>query len=123
MAYLEQLPKIISRLVKPTKSQLSTRETIEAHADHICRQHNSVILTMIEFLNEGTAPSVQIKEWAETVDRSNTGECVVMCQVLTSALLPMPVFQGASDAAALETYGRLLLNLYSLEVLGSPATV
>jgi hypothetical protein len=111
----------ITRLVKPSGSKLSTRETIEAHADKLVSDHNRILKAMIAFLDTGERSTPQIKEWTASIDRGNATDVATMRGVLVAALVKAPAFQGLSDGQALETYGRLLLNLYNLEVLGQPA--
>jgi hypothetical protein len=110
----------ITRLVKPSGSKLSTRETIEAHADHIVREHNRMLNAMIHYVDTGELQSPKIKEWAAGINRKNVEDAKVMRGVLTGALVKQPAFQGLSDGQALEAYGRLLINLYNLEVIGQP---
>lgn len=75
---------------------------------------------MIHYLDTGELTSRQIKDWATEVNRSNTKDVAILKSVLQGSILPPPAFQGMSDALALETYGRLLLNLYNLEIIGQP---
>lgn len=110
----------ITRLVKPEGSKLSTRETIEAHADKICGDHNRVLKAMVQFLETGEISSRQIKDWAAVMDRTNASDVATMKGVLQGALVTPPTFEGLSDARALEAYSRLLLNLYNLEIVGQP---
>jgi hypothetical protein len=110
----------ITRLVKPDGTKVSTRETLEAHADRICSDHNRILTAMVQYLDTGEPITRQIKDWATEVNRNNPKDVAVMRGVLQSAMLAPPVFQGLSDARALEVYGRLLLNLYNLEVIGQP---
>jgi hypothetical protein len=110
----------ITRLVKPSGSKLSTRETLEAHADHIVSEHNRMLNAMIHFIDTGELSTPKIKEWAAGINRKNVADAKVMRGVLNGALVPAPKFQGLSDAQALEAYGRLLINLYNLEVIGQP---
>jgi hypothetical protein len=110
----------ITRLVKPAGSKLTTRETIEAHADHIAREHNRMLKAMIHFIDTGEIATPKIKEWAAGINRKDAEAAKVMRGILTGALVAEPKFQGLSDGQALESYGRLLLNLYNLEVIGQP---
>lgn len=111
----------ITRLVKPSGSKLSTRETIEAHADFITREHNRMLNAMIHFIDTGELSTPKIKEWAAGINRKNTEDAKVMRGVLAGALVAEPKFMGLSDGQALEAYGRLLINLYNLEIIGQPA--
>lgn len=117
MSVPAHISQVITRLVKPEGSKLSTRETIEAHADKICNEHNATLKMMLAYLDTGEQKS-RIKEWAQSFDRNNAKDVATMRGVLTGAILPEPKFQGLSDAAALEVYGRLLVNLFCLEVAG-----
>lgn len=108
----------VTRLVKPAGSKLSTRETLEAHADNIVSNHNRIVTAMIAFLDTGNRSTPQIKEWAAGIDRGHAENVAIMRGVLEGARVKAAAFQGLSDAQALESYGRLLLNLYNLEILG-----
>lgn len=121
MTVPRHISEAITRLVKPSGSKISTRETLEAHADHIVSEHNRMLNAMINFLDTGELATPKIKEWAAGINRKNTEDAKYMRAVVKGALLPVPAFQGLSDGQALEAYGRLLINLYNLEVIGQPA--
>ena len=118
MSVPTEIANAITRLVKPEGTKLSTRETIEAHADKICSTHNEMLKAMLHYLNTGEVTSRRIQEWANEFKRDNANDVALMRDILTKALLDAPKFEGLSDAAALEAYGRLLLNLYSMEITG-----
>lgn len=111
----------ITRIVRPSGSKLSTRETVEAHADKICREHNTITRAMIHYLETGEVSTPRIRQFAASVSRKDPQEVAMMKGVLEGTILPEPKFQGLSDAQALEAYSRLLLNVYTLEVVGQRA--
>lgn len=121
MTIPQHISDAITRLVKPEGTKLSTRETIEAHADKICGDHNRVLKAMVHFLDTGEISTRQINEWARGMDRTKEADVATMRAILVGAMVTQPAFQGLSDARALEAYSRLLLNLYNLEIVGQPA--
>ena len=121
MTIPQHISDAITRLVKPDGTKLSTRETIEAHADKICGDHNRILKAMVQFLDTGEISTRQINEWARGIDRSNAADVATMRAILVGSMVTPPAFQGLSDARALEVYSRLLLNLYNLEIVGQPA--
>lgn len=115
------ISQAITRLVKPTSTKSNLRETLEAHADTICSEHNRMLKAMIHYIDTGEVQTQQIKVWVAEFNRNDAQACRTMRGVLEGAMLTAPRFQGTSDEKALEAYGRLLLNLYNLEVIGQPA--
>jgi hypothetical protein len=120
MSVPRHITEAITRLVKPEGTKASTRETLEAHVDKICSDHNRVLKAMVHYLDTGEMTSRQIKEWIASTPRNNPQEVAMMKGVLQGSMLTAPSFEGLSDSRALEAYGRLLLNLYNLEVIGQP---
>lgn len=118
MSIPTEIANAITRLVKPEGTKLSTRETIEAHADKICSTHNEMLKAMLHYLDTGEVSNRRIQDWAREFGRDNASDVELMRGVLNKAILEAPKFEGLSDAAALEAYGRLLLNLYSMEITG-----
>ena len=116
-----EIATLVTRLVRPIASKLSTRETIEAHADHICSRHNRLLRDMQTYLDSAKVENSQIKAWADSFSRDDPKVVATMRGVLNEAIVKAPAFQGLSDVQAIEAYGRLLVNLVNLEVLGNPA--
>jgi hypothetical protein len=116
----QHIADAITRLVKPQGTYSCARETIEAHACKICHDHNRILVEMIYYLETGDVRSRQIKDWASETKRDDPLEVAMMKGVLEGAMVKLPSFEGLSDERALEVYGRLLLNLYNLEVAGQP---